>query len=170
MLGAGLGENIVSIMIYLYLFIYLSIYRCYHKQTRNGHDGTTTTIVCIYICVWGPTHIYIYIGCNPGRVYCVPCRDYLSESHVRCISPKRFRRFFLCRQDASVTRLLPKQTHDRRPAAMLSLQCAKFPSPPPTSPSHSFSTAPLSRVAGCFLYSVSSWARKKDSQLGPLRL
>jgi hypothetical protein len=50
-LGAGLGENIVSITLL--------------QRTRNGHDGTPTTIVCR-----GPTHIYI--GHNPGRVCCVP--------------------------------------------------------------------------------------------------
>ena len=46
-LGAGLGENIVSITLL--------------PQTRNGHDGTPTTNVC------RDQHTYIYIGClQPG--------------------------------------------------------------------------------------------------------
>ena len=49
---------------------------------------------------------------------------------------------------------------------LFSLQCANSP----VATSHPFSTARLSRVAGCFLFSVSSWAHNKDSRLAPLRL
>jgi hypothetical protein len=94
-------------------------------------------------------------------------------SCVRCFPPllvvsKLFRRF---RGKAIGERSCPSGAETPSQAGRDAASSA--PSSPVASshqPSHSFSTAPLSRVAGCFLSSVSSWARKKDSQLGPLRL
>ena len=59
-LGAGLGENIVSITLL--------------QRTRNGHDGTPTTIVCR-----GPTHIYI--GAYLARDECPVSRAESNKSN-----------------------------------------------------------------------------------------